>query len=52
MAIDLLIVALKMVKVGSIDSPYVVPMVGNNAFTEDGSLTTALEGTCSRSCDV
>eukprot|EP01119_Soliformovum_irregulare_P021657 TRINITY_DN7258_c2_g1_i2.p1 TRINITY_DN7258_c2_g1~~TRINITY_DN7258_c2_g1_i2.p1 ORF type:complete len:167 (-),score=18.53 TRINITY_DN7258_c2_g1_i2:315-815(-) len=43
MAIDLLIVGLKMKKVGLIDSPYALPMAGNNAFTEDGSLTTAVE---------
>lgn len=44
MAIDLLIFGLRMNKVGYIDSPHVISMVGNNAFTGDGSLTTSLEG--------
>jgi len=45
LALDLLISTFEIPRVGFLDHPYVLPMVGNDAFTPNGSgvLTTSLE---------
>lgn len=46
LALDVLITTFSVGKVGSLDSPFVVPMIGNDAIgtSLNGSLVTSLEG--------